>query len=105
MLGWLSASEIGAGADSDLAAAEETAASVREAGGIAQAVRADVTQIGELKGLAAAAISVHMIFAPSAPAIDLQIHPVDEACFVAHPGQHSLLGCSIDRTMFRGTPS
>jgi NADP-dependent 3-hydroxy acid dehydrogenase YdfG len=45
--------------DIDLAAAEETASSVRAAGGSAQAIRADVTQIAEMKALAAAAISAH----------------------------------------------
>jgi NADP-dependent 3-hydroxy acid dehydrogenase YdfG len=46
-------------ADIDLAAAEETAASVRADGGVAQAMRADVTQIADMKALAAAAIKAH----------------------------------------------
>jgi NADP-dependent 3-hydroxy acid dehydrogenase YdfG len=46
-------------ADIELAAVEETVAAIREVGGTAQAIRADVTQIGEMKALAAAAISAH----------------------------------------------
>ncbi len=46
-------------ADIDMTAAEETAASIRSAGGTAQAVHADVTQIAEMKALAAAAIKVY----------------------------------------------
>jgi NADP-dependent 3-hydroxy acid dehydrogenase YdfG len=46
-------------ADIDLAAAEATALSVRDAGGVAQAMRADVTQIADMRALAAAAIAAH----------------------------------------------
>jgi NADP-dependent 3-hydroxy acid dehydrogenase YdfG len=46
-------------ADIELAAVEETVAAIRESGGTAQAIRADVTQIGEMKALAAAAIAAH----------------------------------------------
>jgi NADP-dependent 3-hydroxy acid dehydrogenase YdfG len=46
-------------ADIDLAAAEETVAAIHAAGGVAQAIRADVTQIAEMKALAAAALSAH----------------------------------------------
>jgi NADP-dependent 3-hydroxy acid dehydrogenase YdfG len=46
-------------ADIDLVAAEETAASVRAAGGSARAIRSDVTQIAEMKALAAAAVEAH----------------------------------------------
>ncbi|MEY4500889.1 MAG: hypothetical protein RIS52_779 [Pseudomonadota bacterium] len=46
-------------ADIDLAAAQETAAGIQAAGGVAQAVRADVTIIEDMRSLAAAAISAH----------------------------------------------
>jgi NADP-dependent 3-hydroxy acid dehydrogenase YdfG len=46
-------------ADIDLATAEATAKSVRDAGGVAQAIRADVTQIADMRALAAAAIAAH----------------------------------------------
>jgi NADP-dependent 3-hydroxy acid dehydrogenase YdfG len=46
-------------ADIDLAAAEETAAAVSAAGGTAQAIRVDVREIGDMRALAAAAVSTH----------------------------------------------
>jgi NADP-dependent 3-hydroxy acid dehydrogenase YdfG len=46
-------------ADIDLAAAEATAQSVRDAGGVAQALRSDVTEIADMRALAAAAVSAH----------------------------------------------
>jgi NADP-dependent 3-hydroxy acid dehydrogenase YdfG len=46
-------------ADIDMTAAEETAASIRAAGGTAQAVCTDVTQIAEMKALAATAIEAY----------------------------------------------
>jgi NADP-dependent 3-hydroxy acid dehydrogenase YdfG len=45
--------------DIDLAAAEAVAAAIRADGGTAQAVRADVTQIGEMKALAQAAVAAN----------------------------------------------
>ncbi len=46
-------------ADIDIDAAEETAKSIHAKGGFAQAVRADVTQIKDMKALAQSAIAAH----------------------------------------------